>query len=444
MSRVALLGLALAAGLVLAVFGVTAGRAQLASLLGPEKEVLIFDGDVQADSGGIKISSWGSGTAAPVYDQTYVGPQVLKVTSQGPYQGVVLQLGRPVDLQEFLSSSDGYLDLRLLPAQVPKPKETPEQARERRIGRAAGGTIGGGRAGAGGAAGGTIGGGRGGIGGGGLGGGGRGGIGGGGMGGGGRGGIGGGGRGGIGGGGLGGGRGGIGGGGMGGGGLGGGGRGGIGGGGRAGVVGGRGAVGGAPTGQAATRPGAAAAPRAPAPGEKALTLENLRLVFFTDQGVLVADPVRVGLQAKDKRGWIPVSVSLARFQGPEGAKSLRAVGLFAEQSDTFYLGQMRLLIDRTPVRVALKAEPAVARTGEVIAFSADLTGGPVDPLISWDFGEGESEALREQAVGAKVKYVYKKPGDYLVTCTVTDRAGARPPVKQTTGVHIEEAKKAGQ
>jgi len=298
---------------------------------------------------------------------------------------------------------------------------------------------------------------RGGMGGGGMmGGGARGGMGGGGMrGGGGM--MGGGARGGMGGGGMrggggmmgGGARGGMGGGGMRGGGgmMGGGARGGMGGGGmrggaaRGGLMSGA-ATGRAPTGRAPTRPGAPAAPGAAPTGEKALTTKNLRLVLFTDEGVIVADPVAIGLQAKDKRGWLPVSVSLARFKGPEGAKQLRAVGLFSEQSDVFYLGQLRLLVDRTPVRAAVKAEPAITRTGQVIDFSVELSGGPVDPQISWDFGE--SDEVKQQAVGARVKYVYKKAGDYLVTCTVADRGGVRGPLKASSGVHIEEAPKAEQ
>lgn len=190
MSRNGVVALIIGLTIGLAVLGGTAGRAQLASLLGPAKVELIFDGDVQTDSGGIKLAPWGSGKADPVYDQSYIGPQALEVTSQGPYQGIVLQLARPAPLQEFLASTDGYLDMRILPAQVPKPKETPEEAATR---RAAG--RGGGRGGAAGGARGGGGGGRGGGGRGGAGGGGRGGAGGGGRGGGG-GGRGGGGRGG--------------------------------------------------------------------------------------------------------------------------------------------------------------------------------------------------------------------------------------------------------
>lgn len=116
MSRKRMAGLILALAVV--VLGAGLGQAQIASLVGPEREAIIYDGDLQLDSGGIKVLPWGSGKAEPVYDKTYIGPQVLKVTSQGPYQGIVLQLHRPASLADFLGSGQGYLDLRVMPAQA--------------------------------------------------------------------------------------------------------------------------------------------------------------------------------------------------------------------------------------------------------------------------------------------------------------------------------------
>ena len=107
--------------IVAAVAGLVAlgtGQAQIMRLVGPERQMLLYDGDIQADSGGITVTPWGSGEAESVYDATYVGPQVLKVTSQGPHQGIVLHLKRPADLSDFVSSRFGYLDLRVSPAQT--------------------------------------------------------------------------------------------------------------------------------------------------------------------------------------------------------------------------------------------------------------------------------------------------------------------------------------
>ena len=145
MSRVTLVCLMATVGIALMVLGASVGKAQFPSLIGgPERVALVYDGDLQKNAGGITLSSWGSGTAESVTDQSYIGPQVLKVKSQGLYQGVVLHLARPIDLQEFMLSPDGYVDLRILPARVPKPKETPEERRQRqqRSGQTTGGRQG--------------------------------------------------------------------------------------------------------------------------------------------------------------------------------------------------------------------------------------------------------------------------------------------------------------
>ena len=415
MSRIKLTCMIVAVALLAAALAHAQLTGSLTNLVGPEQQTLIYDGDLQLDSGGITVTSWGSGVAEPVYEEAYVGPRVLKVTSQGPYQGIVLQLGRPAELAEPLSSGSGYLELRILPAQP--PLEFRQQEMEQRAVRGAGRGQGTRGAGAGGRAGRGGGGGR------------RGG--------------GGGGRGGRGGGRFGaahpaittaaaqterfeitltGGMGGM--------------RGGPGmRGGRGGGRGeGRGQGGGRRPGAGAA-PGAGARPGAPA-AANAFTLQALRAVLFTDKGMMVADSPPVGTLPKDGRGWTPVAIPLSGFEGAEGAQEVRAVGVFADESDVFYLGRVSLLIDRSPVELTVNADPLIARTDEVIELSASLRGGPIEPRVSWDFDE--ADGIQEQALGREVKYLYKKPGDYLVTCTVADRAGIRSPVTEVVGIRVEK------
>ena len=102
MSRIAGFFLTVAAVAGLVALGVS--QAQIMRLVGPERQTLLYDGDIEADSGGITVTPWGSGEAESVYEATYVGPEVLKVTSQGPHQGIVLHFNRPADLSEFVDS----------------------------------------------------------------------------------------------------------------------------------------------------------------------------------------------------------------------------------------------------------------------------------------------------------------------------------------------------
>jgi hypothetical protein len=406
-AAVLVVSLALIAGL---------GNAQLTRLVGPDKEAILYDGDLELDSGGIDVVSWGSGAAEPVYDETYVGPQVLKVTSQGPYQGIVLQLGRPARLKDFLATGNAYVDVRVLPGQPSLEYRRLQEATLRQQLRAAtgvrGGRGGGGMRGGGGGRGGGMRGGGGGRGGGMRGGGG-------GRGGGMRGG--GGGRGG----GMRGGGGGRGGGMRGGGG-------GRGGGMRGGGMRGGGMRGGGRAGTTAGRaPGGAAA----STDEKVFTARNLRLVLFTDEGMVEASAVPVVGASRDKRGWVPVRAALSEMAGAEGAAEVRAVGVFTDESEVFYLGRVSIVADSKPVEVTVKAEPLFARPRAVITFSASLRGGLVDPKTSWDFDQ--RDGIQRQALGREVKFLYDEPGDYLVTCTVTDKSGLREAATAEVGIRVE-------
>ena len=120
-----------------------------------------------------------------------------------------------------------------------------------------------------------------------------------------------------------------------------------------------------------------------------------------------------------------------------------AAQLCADQADSFYLGRIRLLSDQTPMKVTVKVTPSITATGRMIECSAALAGGAIelDPEFAWDFDQ--SDGLQKQAVGRQAKYIYKEPGDYLVTCTVTDRAGVREPVSETVGVRVERGATTG-
>jgi hypothetical protein len=174
------------------------------------------------------------------------------------------------------------------------------------------------------------------------------------------------------------------------------------------------------------------------PGEtesKALTARNLRLVLFTDKGMLVADAVPIGFDPRDERGWAPVAASLSEFKGPKDATQVRAVAVFADESEVFYLGRIRLIEDKRPVEPTLTAEPLFANLNQAVTFSVALRGGPVDPIISWDFDK--SNGIQKQAFGREVKWLYKNPGDYLVTCTITDKAKVRAPATAIVGIRAE-------
>ncbi len=310
--------------------------AETNTLLGPERQVLIYNGDVQKDLGGIKLTSWGSGEAQAISDgyHYYEGPEVLAVKTQGPYQGVVLRFARPVELASFLAEKQSFLELHVMPAQ-------PKRLKKAAIGPGAttrpgvGGPAGGPGAGPGGAWRGPW---------------------------------------------------------------------------RgiaqrwplprhAGVWGRRqgafaheiatgaryqleltqGQAGDFPMGRGPGMfgPGGPGTPGQPAgaPQENGFSAHNLRLILYTDKGVMIANEVPLDQGGKGERGWYRVSWPLIRFSPASGAAQLEGVGLFSDEAEAFYLGQVRLLVDRQTVKFTLKASPTITKTNRVIDFSVELSGG---------------------------------------------------------------------
>ncbi len=68
---------------------------------------------------------------------------------------------------------------------------------------------------------------------------------------------------------------------------------------------------------------------------------------------------------------------------------------------------------------AIVSAPAQAMTGEQVSFDGSQSQPGTSPIAryDWDFGDGNKGS------GAVVRYVYRNPGDYMVTLTITDQDG---------------------
>ncbi len=68
---------------------------------------------------------------------------------------------------------------------------------------------------------------------------------------------------------------------------------------------------------------------------------------------------------------------------------------------------------------AVISAPAQANTGERVSFDGSQSQPGTSPIAryDWDFGDGNKGS------GAVVRYVYRNPGDYMVTLTITDQDG---------------------
>lgn len=68
----------------------------------------IFQGS-PAQSTGLTLSSWGSGSITEDQKNVYAGTESLRIVTHGQFQGADLRLGKPVDLGRFVGDKSSYL-----------------------------------------------------------------------------------------------------------------------------------------------------------------------------------------------------------------------------------------------------------------------------------------------------------------------------------------------
>ena len=164
------------------------------------------------------------------------------------------------------------------------------------------------------------------------------------------------------------------------------------------------------------------------------TTGKIRFVFESDKGVTVSaeQPTR---KIDPDDNWMRIAVPLARFKVNEDLEEFRLKRLLvmSDLPTTMYLGEMKLLTDKTPITVESLGIQAMAIMDEVL-WVPETDGGVSCLKYSWDFDarngiQSESDAM----IG---RYVYTEGGTYTVTLTVSDLDGLKAPVTVSTTIDI--------
>jgi hypothetical protein len=266
------------------------------------QDIMLFNGDAGRDRGGIRFDSWGSGFVSETTAAHYIGPQVLRILSQGYYQAAVLQFSDPAPLKGFVGNPNAYLEMWLKPSVVTSSAVTGASS--------------------------TI------------------------------------------------------------------------------------------------------------TGKANFLMSRLRIVLLTDKGEMVVDAWPINADNLTPGAWKKVDVPLGAFKSvqTEPATLLKELQISADRADVFYVGQMRLLVDDSPMKLQIVASPTQPIIDQRIAFRANVDAGASTTLISWDFDS--EDGLQVQAQGDTVEWIYRDPGTYIVTATATDEYGDKAPVNVAAMVMV--------
>lgn len=138
--------------------------------------------------------------------------------------------------------------------------------------------------------------------------------------------------------------------------------------------------------------------------------------------------------------WINVGIPLSalKFAGGAVDAPLKSLTIGGDGYAIFYIGQIKLLDDDTPL-TAFAGDTQSVAAGDRVMLHATGSGGASTLKFSWDFDS--SNGIQEDAVGQNISTQFFKGGadkTYTVTLTVSDVDGIKAPVTSTTTIKVAE------
>lgn len=200
--------------------------------------------------------------------------------------------------------------------------------------------------------------------------------------------------------------------------------------------GGRGGGGGEDAGGGSAQPGGAQG-RPTLPGAvSAPPFSVMRLIVTTTDGLKSEAYLPAGVANPKDRGWREISIPLSGISGLSRTnKVVKALGFSVDRLATFYIGDIRMISDTTPIHGDLNIEDNInVPVDSIVTFKANGDGGSTILRIVWDFDE--TDGIQEDAEGWEVKRAFRKPGTYVVTCSFTDKYGLKSPLVKKIKIKV--------
>jgi len=178
--------------------------------------------------------------------------------------------------------------------------------------------------------------------------------------------------------------------------------------------------------ETATKPETLAQTTPAAPSEAAFRADAFRVEITTDKGTAVLPAYSVYPGNSEAPGWVRVGFPLSQFKGAIGDKLTR-ITIFGDRPDTVYIGEVKLALETAQLDARPAAYPANTKVGEPVTFLANAHAGLSPVQAVWDFGQVSGG--QPPVGGERVVNVFNQPGEYEVRVTVSDTAAASPETK---------------
>lgn len=177
------------------------------------------------------------------------------------------------------------------------------------------------------------------------------------------------------------------------------------------------------------RGGGAGAGAAAAPA----TLKRVRLVVTTSDGL--KSEIYVDVPRGSDAAWKPLGVPLKAISGfGRTNKEIVEIAMSGDAVSSFYLGDIRVSNDSSPVSGDLNHSELNLALNDEIEFIANGYGGATPLKYTWDFDK--TDGIQVDAEGSSIKRRFRKPGKFTVTVTIQDLYGLKKAYTRTCEVTV--------
>lgn len=155
-------------------------------------------------------------------------------------------------------------------------------------------------------------------------------------------------------------------------------------------------------------------------------MSRLRLIFTTSDSKKSEIYLPINTSMPNDKGWRMVAVPLAAIKGfANSNKLVKGIALSCDATATFYVGEMKVVNDATPIYGQVSNEDMNVGAGTAITFQATGFGGANVLKYVWTFAGDKGEKIEVE--GQSVAKRFRRSGTYTVTCTIKDAYDLKAP-----------------
>lgn len=163
-------------------------------------------------------------------------------------------------------------------------------------------------------------------------------------------------------------------------------------------------------------------------------LQNIRIIITTTDNKKSEAYIPV-TTSSGSNSWRTVAIPLQAISGFDKTnKEVKEIALAGDVTTTFYLGDLRVINDTTPITGDPTGRDFNLALGDTIELGANGFGGSSILKYSWDFDS--KDGIQEDATGQWIRRQFRKPGTFTVTLTISDQYGLKKPYSTTINVKV--------